>query len=126
MFFTKGVGLIYVDRGDLDDYDFSTGDLIKDANWHDLDLSSKIPIGTKLVVMLVELRASTGNKLLYLRQKGNSYDVNNSILVNQVTNTPMCGDMFVVPDVNRVIEYWISTATWTFIHLTVRGYFLGH
>lgn len=46
----------YVDRGDSTNWDFVQTDFIQDGVWHDLDLSSIIPEGTRVVHLLVLVR----------------------------------------------------------------------
>lgn len=110
------------DRGDPVTWDWQVGDLTTDGAWHDLDLSTIVPAGTKAVLMRANIVDNLVNQLLYFREKGNSGWQNSSLLTTQVANQGINHDVVVAVDANRVIQYWASSTTWTTINIAVRGY----
>ncbi len=110
------------DRGDPSGFDFSQGDLITDGNWYDLDLSSIVPVGTKTILLRVDMR-DTGVQLEFrLRENGNSNIFNMSAIFNQVSNFWVQQDMIVSCDSNRIIEYWATNTTFDNIDIVVSGW----
>ena len=126
MFFQRGhsKALRYVDRGDISAYDYQVSSFTKDGNWHDLDLSAKIPIGTKLVVLVVWLQADSTTLTAAFRKNGNTQDYNVSALAPPFDDRLDCNTIVVEPDENRVIEYRFTSGNWIGINIFVKGYFV--
>jgi len=126
MFFQRGhsKALRYVDRGDISAYDYSGSNFTKNGNWHDLDLSAKIPIGTKLVVLVVWLQANYAALTAGFRKNGNTRAYNVSSLVTHTDATQNCNTIVVEPDENRVIEYRFASGNWMGISIFIKGYFV--
>lgn len=115
------VGAItYVDRGNLDVYDFTKNDFITDQNWHDLDLSNIVPVGTTLVH--IRIRLSTPSLAGFqFRKKGDVSGINAMVMKVQVANVYYYEGDFVACDSNRMIQYLVSNVTWNVIDVAIRG-----
>jgi len=110
----------YTDRGDPTAWDKTSW--TTDANWHDWDLSSIVPAGTKLVHLRVHFKDDAPGNTIRFRKNGNVDTFNAFYCVAPVANVDACYDGWVVCDSNRVIEYLASNTTFTYIYAVVRGY----
>jgi len=124
MFFSRAAGLRYVDRGNCYGYDWAASFWTIDSAWHDLDLSAICPSGTKLVLLRVKIKSPAKGKYIGFKTKGNTYDYNIAQLSISVINEQFAADLWVVPDVNRVIQYYLSTSTWTNADVLVAGWLI--
>jgi hypothetical protein len=111
-----------IDRGDPSSHDFSKTDFTTDATWRDLDLSSIVPAGAKMVNLIIYGYGDTANATMSIRKNGNS----NAIVALSGT-TPAVGIAFlnvgvIACDSSRVVEYNISNITWTALNLSVAGW----
>lgn len=123
MFFSKPAGIQWFDRGDVSDSDYETEDFTDDDDYHDLDLSSIVGAGKRLVLLRVGLNENAGGKECRFRTKGFSGHYNLSSRYTQVADKTVDGDVWVQTDSNGVIQYLFTTATWSVIYLIVRGWF---
>lgn len=115
---------LYVDRGDPASADYSLANFTKDGAWHDLDLSSIIGSGRRLVFVSVSLRANSVGLVFYLRENGNSNTANILSQITQVSGAFINLSGPVLSDDSGVIEYYASnSANWTWMNFTVRGWF---
>ena len=122
--FIRRGGDTYVDRGDCSDFDFGVGDFITDNDWHDLDLSSIVPVGANLAHVLVRLKDDLANSWLMIREKGNTTSRNALLQYTPAVNVETCIDGFITLDSNRVIEYRGSNTAFTEVDLVVRGWII--
>lgn len=111
-----------INRGDPPLWDFLVGDFITDGQWHDLDLSGIIPENVKAISVLAAINATTVGLYVFFRQKGNSNLYNRGDIRTVVANLWNTGDMTLIPDANRKIQYQTSAATFTAIDLVVKGW----
>jgi len=116
----------YVDRGDPANYDFTKDNLVADGEIHELDLSTIVPeeAAGQLVHLRIVIRATTTNKWLIFTELGKQYSNNSASFTTQGVNISnnLCG--WVKLDENRKIQYQLDpTATWTYVYITVRGWF---
>ena len=114
----------FVDRGDLAAFDFELGDLTTDGNWYDLDLSSIVPAGVRVVLISVLIQDDATSSKFKLRENGNSNIINVIANRTQVANVAIEASGVVACDSNRVIEYWAENLTWSSINITIRGWWL--
>ncbi len=114
----------YVDQGDPSGAHYMTGTFTTDGNWHDLDLSSKVPAGATVVHLLLNMRDNLANVAAEFRKNGNSNAQNIFWQRTQVANISIINDFFLACDANRVIEYRFSNTTWSYIQLQVRGWLI--
>ena len=125
MFFLRyTAGIQFVDRGSLGAVDFDVGDLIKDGNYHDLDLSGIIGARRCLVQIQLLVVVTTLNKFVGFRTKGYTDGYNRYVNYIHVINNAVVLEPFIYTDKNGVIEYRLETATWTTANITIRGWFV--
>lgn len=120
---TKPGPLKYVDRGDLDAYDFVTGNFTFNNAWHALDLSSIIPASTKLVMLNVDCSQLLGAALMQFSTNGADSDKNvfsiNSYAITQVISNAIP----IVPTLNRTIYYKGTACEWPVMNVNITGWF---
>jgi hypothetical protein len=116
-------GGTFVDRGDPAAVDFNAGSLTEDSAWHDLDLSSIVPVGAKAVLLRVGIaHGESIAKTFYIRENGNSNMGNVFTILTNVVGTWIYGDCIVALDSNRKAEYkFDSGGTW-YSAVTVGGW----
>lgn len=122
MFFSRPVGHRYIDRGDPSAYDYTFSAFTKDNNWHELDLSSIIGTGHKLVHCRLIIKDGVTDVEINFRQNGNSNSFN--LFVGRVLTAGIYNayDFFVYCDIDGVIEYKATNAAFSEIYLLVRGW----
>ena len=113
----------YVDRGDPSGYDFASGSFTKDGEWHDLDLSSIVPAGERLVYIRVNFYDNLVNSYAWFKPKANSNTINSSARRIQAANLAQDMMFFIVCDANGIIQYNFTNTTYNFINFTVLGWF---
>ena len=114
------------DRGDPSSTDFGAGNLTTDSAWHDLDLSGIVPAGTKAVILRYYIFSlSTGSDSVYFRKKGNSNDINETVINFNYTGPEARGETTVFLDSNLKAEYKFvgSSGDWDTINITAAGWF---
>lgn len=112
----------YIDGGDPSNYTFTKGDLIADGQWHDLDFSGKVPAGTKLVRLRIDIVDNAIGSIIRLRKKGNTNDPNRVQMATLVANMSLFDDKEVWLDENLKAEYWLTATVWSVITLCVSAY----
>jgi len=115
---------VYVDRGDLSAVDLTVSEGNKNANFHDWDLSSICPAGTKSVLISIFVSCDAAGKNLYLRKNGNSNMYALSGWTTQTTGSNQQFSQWVACDTNRVIEYYVQDTHITNAIFTVMGWML--
>lgn len=123
MFFTRRAGSKFTNRQDPATSDFNQGTLTHDAAWHEMDLSSIIPAGTKLVMLRVQLIAVPTIGVMKVRRNGNTNDVNTDVASMETVGFPELRTLWVVPDADGKVEYWFTDVTWIAIAVSVAGWF---
>lgn len=113
----------YEDRGDASAYDFAVGDLTTDGNWNQLDLSTIIPSGTKLVIISASLNDDTIGDIKF-RTNGNSNGINVGTIKHHIATEEDINEILVKPDSNQIIQYNATNKTWTQINIIIRGWFV--
>ena len=122
--FHKVAMLGYHDIGDPAAAHFDEEDLTTDATWNDLDLSSIVGKGIKLVHLYVAISDGAAGSVLGFRQNGNVNAWNAGFVRTQVADVYMDADIFVLTDASGIIEYYGSDLDFTTIDITVRGWSL--
>jgi len=112
----------YTDRGDLANYDFTEATLTIDGAWHDMDLSSIVGAGVRLVLLRVIINNTSIGEPANFRTKGYSGAANRATLRIQEAGYVYDTDMWILTDASGIIEYLFSNTTWTSIDITVRGW----
>ena len=113
---------IYTDRGDPPGADFTIGDFVIDGNWHTLDLSAIIPVGTIAVYVRTTMTGTQSNKNFLLREPGNTTAANVFLATTQLPNvfSPQLGRVNV--NSNRQIEYMFSSIFITQMFMVINGW----
>jgi len=121
---TVSTGLTYTHRGDPASVDFAVGDFTIDGANHEKDISSIIPVGTKLVFMQLKFECQAANANIAFMKKGITNNVVVSGFITGVANIGMKGTVVAPPDADRKIQYMFTNATWTLVEMTVIGWFI--
>jgi len=124
MFFSRPAGHKYVDRGDIDAYDFEVGDLTCDWTWRELDFSAIVPANAVAVHLQVIVRDDSAISNLQLRKKGFSNEINIGRVTTQNNLASLYAHIIQPCDADRIIEYRVTNTTWNTIALTVFGWFV--
>lgn len=114
--------LKWYDRGDPVGEDFGEGDLTADEAFHDLDLSSIVPVGTKAVKFRWQIMCGFTNQYLAIRKKGNVGAMNLFQAKTQEANVANMGDGEVYVNTDRKAEYKLSNVAWTHIRIVIASY----
>lgn len=110
------------DRGDPSANDFTQATLTVDGAWHDMDLSSIVPVGTKAVLLGGLIRDdAVGNSVMF-RENGNTNAYNVERVFTQVANVTLGYTTIVACDTNRVIEYRFVEADFDIAYVNVKGW----
>lgn len=109
-------------RGDVTGNDFDSGDFTKDNAYHELDLSSIIPNGTKFVTLKILVKTDTSGHTLTFRRKGNANEYNTltGVVPIGLVNFWIIGRCFVSTD--GKIEYKLPNTTYQTLTLLVVDY----
>ena len=109
-------------KGDATGLDFQYPGLTDDGAWHDLDLSSIVPVGAVAVCIRVGITATTVGKILKFRKNGNSNEHTMNVQATVVATVNQYTEHKVACDSGRVIEYNMNGLTGT--DIWVLGWFL--
>jgi len=124
MFFSRANGSKYTDRGDLASPDFTLGDFNTDNTARDLDLSGKVPKGTKQVILEFFCNAIEAGASVGFHCGGYSNWSNQLRAYNLVEPQGVRCWGIISCDANRVIQYKITDSTWSAIDLNIVGWLL--
>ena len=111
----------YYDRGDPSSWDFSKADFSTDGQWHVLDLSSIVPMGTTLVHLKIKAQIAYNNSIIAFCKNGSINKLNGTTLMIRHGNNEYYEEVWVACDTDRKIEYWMSNRTWVILDMLVRG-----
>lgn len=110
-----------IDSGDPAAADYSTFDFTRDGNIHSLDISSKIPVTAKYVLLRVVLTPSTVNDYIQFFKYGNTNPYNVSWVTAQSNATgTVYKDCWIAVDSNRKLGY--KGYAGTIFSVTIAGY----
>jgi hypothetical protein len=101
--------------------DFVKGDLTNDTTWNDLDLSSIIPEGTRVVRLSIKYQTPfVGDNILF-RKKGQANAIQVDGLYSQIANKPDLRSVEVGVNESRVCQIKVDRApsSWSQIDITV-------
>ena len=114
----------FIDRGDPSTIDFDENDLTRDGEWHELNLSSIVPSTAKLVLLRVDMSATSSNKYLSFRKHGSAYVYSRASIVSQVANIPIAGDLVVPIGEDGIIEYFATSTAINSFNVMICGWWL--
>lgn len=120
---TTGYGFFH-DRGDVASLDYNLSALYPTGNntdWHNLDLSSKIPVGTKAVLLDISIAANATDGV-YLKKGGNVNDFNRSDILCAINGQEQREQRIVPCDSNRVIQYKTPYTTVSVLNINISGW----
>lgn len=123
MWLSRKGGMQYVDRGSVISWDYLTASFTQNNAWHNLDLSSKIPIGSKLVLLHILFRGTVIGNYFYFQNPDYPTGVNISAVQVQTVNVYEEGDRWIAPNALRLIAY-ISKAPTNTMSVCIRGWLL--
>jgi len=115
----------FFDRGDPNSQDWDANDLTWDEAWHDLDLSSIVPVDSTAVVLRVAYTSSQLPFYFHFRKKGNVNWPNVSECRNMVSNKIHHRDKIVAVDSDLKIQYKAYHTIPSLFLITVAGWYVG-
>ena len=124
MFFSRRSGHRFVDRVEEGGYDKLVADFTKDDNWHELDLSGIIPKNATWIFFTIIIGSADDTAEVYFREVGGTAGNYRGRQYVQVANKPIVLTSYIPITNAGKIEYRVSNVTWTYLHLTVRGWFI--
>jgi len=123
---STGVGL-QLRTGTLAAYDFTEVDITQDGAWHDLDLSSIVPVGTKAVTLSIGLYTYADiAETIYFRKKGVLDSVNIARADNTILGRGQVSDVLVGVNSDRKIQYYVTHSVQAIgsIQIVIRAWYL--
>lgn len=114
----------YIDRGTHPASDFVLGDLVVDGVFHDLDLSSIVPVGAKGVNIHIPAKSTVITDVFYLKPKSHPVTFASCTIRPQIANHITCIRRAFAIDSDRIMEYRFTGVGWNYIRLTVKGWWL--
>jgi len=122
----KAQGIHFLAKAEQQSYDFTLNDFTRDDQYHDLDLSSLIPAGTKAVLLWGAYKSDTADCECRLVQYGHTGTYRKVLRHQHVVNIGQDIDCLMPVDSNRKIKYAFSSVpTYVYINLSVVAYFVG-
>lgn len=113
----------FVCRGDASASDFTEATLTVDGAWHELDLSSIVPVGAVAVLLTVSAADATPGNGIYLENNDYSNHYNVSRVVVQNDSVSNVIDCIVSCSSDRKLKYYIYAGTDS-ISIIVKGWWL--
>lgn len=123
MFFGKAAGVSWHDRGEILCPDYELGDLTEDDAFHDLDLSGIVGAAVRLVLLRVRIAGAADHNRVIFKRKGATENPNISFVYVFPTVHNFDTSIWAYTDAAGKIEYKFSNVVWTYIELSVRGWF---
>lgn len=114
----------YVDRGSRGTWDFLDGQFTTDGTWQEMSLASIIPVGTKAVVMKLNILDDLVGSWIQFKTRNYPDSINSSQALIQVANITVVEDITVAPNAQRLIQYRTNNTPFTNIRLCVKGWWL--
>lgn len=124
MFFLKGIGLRFVDRGDPDTHDFRVEAFTTDNTWRELNLSSIVPKNAVNVLFGCSVYVSEADAIIRFRKKGNTYNITARNILYPDPNKYVYNTFLLSLGSDRIIEYIATDDTWHTIDLNVLAWWI--
>lgn len=112
----------FQDRGDLADYDWTTGDFTKDGSWHDLDCSSIVPADAKVIVFRLLLNTSAVADYSFSMRKKGKTGLADFQVFTHVAGRNQAAIARIPCSTDRIVQYLASNTTWTTLSVAVIGW----
>jgi len=117
-----GGGDVTVYRGNVTEADWEAADLTIDDAYHDLDLSSVVPVGTTHVQMVVQGLSADITMAFQLKEKDSTNAVVARNMNIRVTVKPYMRETWLAVNADRIVEYNSTVGTWLMLRLTVTAW----
>lgn len=119
-----GLGYEYVPRA-VEARDFETGAFTADGTWKvdGLDLSGIVPAGAVAVQLSIVVKDDAANSEFTVR-KNATHDINDLFALTHVANIAEFPSGVIMIDSDRLLDYRASNLVWTYIYVTVMGWFI--
>lgn len=114
----------YIERENWANFDFAVGHFNQDGNWHELDLSAIVPAGASAVNLHLKSASTVVGTAIRIRRKGSTstlYSCVMRIKVALIWHGIKSGFKI---STDRKIEYMILMGPYTWLYLTVHGWWL--
>lgn len=122
IFFSRPSGQTYTDRGLVESFDYVFEDFTCNSNWYELDLSSIIGKGKKLVLINLGLVATKTTHGLFLRTHSQEDTKNFGGITVTVSGVYRENLVTVYSDKDGKIDYFGQSSI-TLIQFVIRGWF---
>lgn len=114
----------FVDRGPAD-YDWTTGDFVKDGNWHTLELAPIVPAGAVAIVVRALIDVSAVGYGFALAAPAAAGTQNRFEIRPQVAGLGITAEGLVALAGARQVAYSVDSGpTWSVLSVVVRGWFI--
>ena len=107
-------------RGDITEYDFTVTDFTIDHSWHNLDLSSIVPLNAKAVQLSIIANADAAGKMIRIKKAGSVLNI--CYIATQILDQYVGNSITVPLDNMGIVEYDIDIANWSNISVVVMGW----
>lgn len=115
-------GMVYHDRGNLTQADFSRTNFTRDNAWHDLHLPTAIPSGVRLIRVKITVVASTTMKMISFRTKGNTGDFSTLNFITTVAAMMFEYSVDLWVDEDGFLEYRASADAFVILDFGILGW----
>ena len=124
MFFRGSRGLLYVDRGDRNAYDFQLANITCDNNWHELDISALIPNNAKMVRGYIEVRSSAASGHVFGVDESGKSNHYTAYWINQIMNDVWVQGGFELSVLSNKSIAYRGKNTITYFQLVIQGWWV--
>ena len=120
----KPHGTQFLKKPDQQTYDFTLTDFTRDYQYHDLDLSAKVPAGAKAVMLWGAYKSDTPDCEANFAQNVHTGEYLKDIFFQHVANIGTTLDSTIPLDGDRIIQYRFSNVTYQYINISVVGWWI--
>ena len=119
-----GVGWVYEARGNVASWDYQTASFTRNGSWHTLDISAKVPAGTKAVLCRFYARANAVDHAAGLGAVGLTAPYASAGVSFSVINRWVESSVFCPVDDDGKIGYYASGSQVIDIYLAIIGWWI--
>jgi hypothetical protein len=112
----------FQNRGDPEDFDFTTNDFTTNEQWYELDCSLIVPENAKAILLYVQIKSDNYSDYLTFRKNGNINNFVRSTVRTQVPNVFNDLNCIVSCDNDRMIEYKAKNTSFSEIYVSIMGW----
>ena len=123
MWFARGAGKEYIDRGDVASYDRQTGYFTKDNTWRELTLGHVVGYRSIWIHCRLRFQVLQLDRYINLRTMGNSNEVNMIQRNGYISNKVEDSEFWILTNYDGQLEYRMDTASYAFFDLVVLGWY---